>query len=173
MRRVYIFLEQIGLGRRCRCEVDGCDGTGQLAVHFFREGRIDVPCPQTGFDVAYRDLLVVRGQGAGKGRRRVAMDQDQVGLFLGQDVFQAHEGLGRNVVQRLPLGHDIQVIVRCNLEEIQYLVEHLTVLGRNGDDGLDPVGMFLQFQYDRGHLDGFRPRTEYSHYLDHNKKTSL
>ena len=59
MRRVHVFLEQVGLGRRRRRKVDGRDGTGQLAVHFFRERRIDVPCPQTGFDVAYRDLLVI------------------------------------------------------------------------------------------------------------------
>ena len=30
-----------------------------------------------------------------------------------------------------------------NVEEIQDLVEHLAMLGRNGDDGLDLVGMFL------------------------------
>ena len=143
MRRVHVFLEQVGLGRRRRRKVDGRDGTGQLAVHFFRERRIDVPCPQTGFDVAYRDLLVIRSQGAGEGRRRIAVDQDQVRFFLGQDILQAHEGLCRNVVQRLPLGHDIQVIVRRNPEEIQDLVEHLAMLGCNGDDGLDLVGMFL------------------------------
>ena len=123
--------------------MNGRHGPSELAVHLFRERRVYIPCPKAGFDVADGDLLIIRSQGTGKGRRRITVNEDQIRLFFGQDVLEAQERLRRNIVQGLALGHDVQVVIRRNPEQLQDLVEHLTMLGRDGNDRLNAVGMFL------------------------------
>ena len=55
---------------------------GQLAVTFFRPRGIDIASPQTSFDMTYRNLLVIGGQGSGEGGSSVAMDQHDIGLSI-------------------------------------------------------------------------------------------
>ena len=57
-------------------------------------------------------------------------------------------------------------MIRLDMKEIQYLVEHLTMLCRNSHHRLNHVWMLLQFKHNGRHLDGFRTRAEHSHDLD-------
>ncbi len=98
LRRIYIFTDEIGPCRRGRGKMNGRNGPGELAVHFFRERRIYIPCPKAGFDVADGDLLIIGRQGPGKGRRRIAVNEDQIRLFFGQDILETQERLRRNIV---------------------------------------------------------------------------
>ncbi len=158
--------QQVLLARLRRSEVEISDATGQLAVHLLRERRIFVIRAQSGLDMANSRLMIVGSQRTGKRRRRIAMDEHDIRLSLGQDLVQALHRPRRDVEQRLPLRHDIEIIVRMDVEKRQNLVQHFAVLGRHRHDGLYLVGMLRELQHDRSHLDRLRTRPEDRHDFD-------
>ena len=117
-------------------EVVGGDAPRDLAVHLLGPGAVDVVGAQSGLDVAHGNLLVEGGQGGGRGGGGVAVDEDDVGLALFQHVAHAGEHAGRDVVEVLPLLHDVQVVVGADVKDTEHLVQHLAVLAGDADDGL-------------------------------------
>ncbi len=154
-RRVDALPDQVfpaeGRGR----EVPAGDAAGDLPVYLFGPGAVDVVGAEPCFDVADGDLLVEGGQGGSHGGGGVAVDQYHVGMRLPVHVAQAGEHTGGDVVQVLPLLHDVEVVMGLYPEEVQYLVEHLTVLSGHADEGLEMVALPLKGFDQRGHFDGF------------------
>jgi len=66
--------------------------------------------------MTYGNLLIIRSQRPGKSRRRIAMDQDEIRFFHFHDRLQPLQGTGRNIIQCLPLAHDVQIIIGTDLE---------------------------------------------------------
>ena len=116
--------------------------------------------------MADRRLMVVRRERARERRRRVAMHKHDVRLFLRQHAIKAVHRLRRDVEERLPFRHEVQVIVRRDVEQPEHLVEHLAMLRRDRHDGRDFVWMLLELQHDGRHLDGLRTRPEDRHDFD-------
>ena len=138
-------------------------GAGQFPVHLFRIGRKLVAGTQACFHMPQLDLGIIGRQGSRKGRSGIAVDQDQVRLRFGNHVFQPQQRFYRDIVQGLPAGHDIQVIVRFDGKQFQHLVQHFPMLGRYRHNRLDEVRIFPHFHHQRTHFDSFRPGTEYCH----------
>ena len=92
-------------------------------------------------------------------RRRVAVHQHEVGAEGLEDPAHAPEHRAGDVGQILPRGHDVEVEVGDEPEEVEHLVEHLAVLGGDAEPRLEArVGGERQRQ--RRHLDRLRPRSE-------------
>ena len=162
----HILCQEVPLGSLRGGKVQGGDAARELAVHFLRERAVDIVGAEACLHMAHGNLVVVGSQRSGKGGGSIAMHQHDVRLLLLQDLVQAHHGLGGNVKEGLSCGHDIQIVVRFDLEEVQHLVKHIPVLGRHRHHGGDFLRVLLKLQHDGCHLDGLRAGAEYSHHLD-------
>ena len=109
--------------------------------------------------------MVIGSQRTGEGSGGIAVNQHYVRLFLRQHLIQSVHSSSSDVKQSLTGSHNIKVVVRLNIEEIQHLVKHFTMLGSNGSNRDYLVGMLHQLQYNRSHLYCLRTGTENSHYF--------
>ena len=95
------------------------------------------------------------------------MHQHKIRRLLLQYAVQTVQDRARDRIKRLPLLHNIQIIIRRNAERIKHRIQHLPVLGRHTDQALDLASVLRHLQHDRGHLDRFRTGPEYTHHLNH------
>ena len=79
------------------------------------------------------DLIIVGGETADECRRRVTVDQDEIRFDFLHDGIESLKTACRDIDQCLPCFHDVQVVIGRNLKQLQDLIEHLPVLGRDGD----------------------------------------
>ena len=94
------------------------------------------------------------------------MHQHNIRLFLLQHLIQAHHSPGGNIKQCLASGHNIQIIIWFNMKKIQYLIQHIAMLGSNSHYRLNLLRMFGQLQHYRSHFNCFRTGTKHSHYFN-------
>ena len=93
------------------------------------------------------------------------MDQNQVGLCLLKDLLHAQQALTGNGGECLPGFHDIEIVLRRELENMQHGVQHLPVLGGHTAQALN-ARPALQLLHQRRHFDGLRPGAEDGHHTD-------
>ncbi|MND78928.1 hypothetical protein D3C80_706490 [compost metagenome] len=136
---------------------------GQAAHPLFRPGRVDIAGAQAGFNVTHRDAVIVGRQGRGKGGGGVTVYQNAIRLELGKHRFQPLQDGGGDIGQILSRLHDVEVIVRLDLEQIEHLVQHLSVLSCDTDSDIH-LAIGLEGLDDWGHLDCFRPCPKYHQY---------
>ena len=162
-----LFLLEILLAEGRRGEIVGGDATSDLAVHLLGPRAVDVVSPETGLDMANRDLLVEGGEGGGGAGGCVTMDQNHIRLALFEHIAHASKHAGGDIVEILPLLHDVQVVIRLHIEDPEHLVQHLTVLSRYSHDCLEILRILLELLHQRAHLDGLRASPENEHYYIH------
>ena len=138
---------------------------GQGPVHLLREGGVFVKGTQPRFHMAHLHLGIERSQSRHKGGGSVAVDQHQIRLGLFQHIPQTAEGLDGDAHQGLGRLHDIQIVIRGDLESLQHLIQHFPVLGGDADNALHFFPA-LQFLHQRRHFDGFRTGAENRHHFD-------
>src|SRR5438093_11448120 len=63
-------------------------------------------------------------------------------------------------MQCLLWNHEIHVLVAGQVKNLQHLIQHLAMLGRDDRHRLDCPFMTLEFLDDGSHFDGFGPGTE-------------
>ena len=90
--------------------------------------------------MADRHLVIERRKRTGKGGRGITVDEHDVRLCLFEHLIQTVQTLLGDGRQRLTRLHDVQVIIRLNIENIEHLIEHLTVLRGNTHNGF---GVFI------------------------------
>ena len=95
------------------------------------------------------------------------MHQYGVGTGLTQHIAHAQQHTGGHVIQVLPLLHDVQVIIRLDVENLEHLIEHFAVLSGNAHKGTEVFRVCLECLDQRGHFDGFRTCPENKHYGFH------
>ena len=93
------------------------------------------------------------------------MHQHHIGLRLLEHIIQPMQAFLCNQCQRLPRLHDVKVIIRLDLKNIQHLIQHLAVLRGDADDRLG-MGILFQCMHQRRHFDRLRPRAEHSHHFN-------
>ena len=112
------------------------------------------------------NLVVVRSKRTGKGGRRIAVDEHEVGTLLPKHLVNTMQGARSDVKERLPRRHDVEVIVGDDAEEVQYLIEHFTVLRRNERPRFDLITVTHELHDNGCHLDRLRPRAKDRHDFD-------
>lgn len=122
---------------------------------------------QARLDMANGDLQVEARERRGEAGRGVPVDQDHVGLLVLEDGLELDQHVARHVEQRLARLHDRKVVVRRHVEDAKHLVEHLAVLARHGNDGLELIPARLQLVDERAHLDCLRAGAEDEHDFFH------
>ena len=100
------------------------------------------------------------------------MYQYDIRLNLLQGGFDTVENIGRNVKQCLLVLHNRQVIVRNDMEGLQHLIQHLTMLTCNTNDCLY-IPPCLQLVDQRTHFYCFRSSAENQHDFFHEYSTSV
>ena len=167
-RGVLALAQKILRGELRRSKVKLADDADRLTVEFLGIRTVDVVGAQTRFDVTDGDLQIEAGKRSYKGRARISVDQNNIGLDLFKDSFDTAEDVRRDVKQRLLVLHNIQIVVRHDAEGRQDLVEHLTMLCRDADDRLQTFS-FFQLVDQRAHFDCFRTCAENQHNLFHKR----
>lgn len=87
------------------------------------------------------------------------MDQDYVGPPFPEHMTQANQNSISHLGKVLSRLHEIQIVIRLDIEKIQNLIQHLAMLGRYAYAGFQGAG--LQGFNHRGHFNRFRPCSEY------------
>ena len=158
-------VEQVSLRLLGRREVVLAHDVDDLAVELLGPGAVDVVRAKSRLHVAYRDLQVEASKRCRKARGGVAVNEHHVGLLTLQHRLELQQHIAGDVEQRLARLHDRQVVVRHDVEHMQHLVEHLTVLAGDAHDGLEVAGTRLQLVDERAHLDCLRAGAKDKHYL--------
>lgn len=66
----------------------------------------------------------------------------------------------RNLCQALAWADDVQIVIRPDGKQLQDLVEHLAVLGRDNSQGLESARVRLEASDQRSQFDGLGARAE-------------
>ena len=93
------------------------------------------------------------------------MNEDDIGLHRVEYVAHTRQHAGGNVVEVLPLLHDVEVVVGRDVEDAQHLVEHFAVLSRNAHDGFEFRRVSPEFLDHRRHFYRLRSRAENQHHF--------
>ena len=153
--------------RRCgRCKMKGRDTAREPPIHLLGERRIDVMRTQSRLDMPDRNLMIVRSKRPRKGCRRITVDKHEIRAILLEYFVDAHHRSCRDVKEGLPRRHDIEVIIRHDVEKMQYLIQHLAMLRRDQRFRFDFVRMLHELHDDGRHLDRFGARAKNRHHFD-------
>ena len=120
---------------------------------------------QAGLHMPDGYLLVECRQRRSGRRGGVAVHQHHVGPDFFEHVAHAGEHAGRNVVEVLPLLHNVEVEIGVDIEYTQHLVQHLAVLSCNTHNRLEFRRMLLELLHQGAHLYCLRPCSENQQYF--------
>ena len=156
-----LLFEEVLLAKGRGRKVVGGDAASDLAVHLLGPRAVYVVGAEAGLYVAHGNLLVERSEGSGGGGGGVAVDQHHIGLARLEHIAHTGEHAGGDIVQVLPLFHNIEVEVGLHLEDAQHLVQHLAVLSRHAHNRLKLLRILLELLHQRAHLNRLRPRSKH------------
>ena len=162
-----LFRLQVTTRKRRRREIIRSNTACNLPIHLFRPRVIDVVSSQTSLHMPHGNLLVEGGEGRSSTGCCISVYQYDIGRALLEHVTQTRKDASRNIIQVLPLRHNVEVIVRFDIKDGQHLIQHFAMLARDAHDGLKLCWRFLELFHQRAHLNGFRSCTKDQHYFLH------
>lgn len=136
----------------------GEDG-GDAAVDFFGEGGGFVAGAEAGLDVAEADAVVEGEEAADHAGGGVALDDEGVGAEVFEDGFEVLEDAGAEGGEALAGGHEVEVVVGPEGEEVENLIEHFAVLGGEADAAVG-IGAGAEGEHKGGEFNGFGAGSE-------------
>jgi hypothetical protein len=142
-----------------RGEMQRGDPGDQPPVQLLGEGSRQVSRAQPRLDVADRNAAMEGGQGAGCGRRRVALHQQQLRGALREQGVEPLEHPGGHGRGGLSGAHDLQIVVDPDAELGREGVEQVRVLGGRHRLYRQPIPR-LEGTQDRRQLDDLGPGPE-------------
>ena len=92
------------------------------------------------------------------------MHQYAIGIDLFEQGIDPGHQPCKQAVEGLPGDHDVEVVVRLDIEQLQHLVEHVPMLAGGADNAFNAFGLG-QAVDQRCHLDTFRASTEQRQYF--------
>ncbi len=124
------FGEQVRLSPGSGGEPEGTDAVRQKAVHLLRKGLGEIPAPKPRLHMPQGNPPVEGGEGCGKGGGGIPVHQHHIRMNAVEDLAALLKHRCGDVIQSLPLFHDVQKIIRLQAEEAQRLQKHLPMLPR-------------------------------------------
>src|SRR5699024_890032 len=122
-----------------RSEMEARDLTREFPVRLFGGRTGDIGWTQARLEVDDGDTAVEGRDRRSHDRGGVALDEDCFRRRLGEDGIEFADDAGGDPVESLSGGHDVEVEVGLDSEEVVDLVEHLPVLGRDESAGAKVV----------------------------------
>jgi hypothetical protein len=98
---------------------------------------LQIPGAQTSLNMAYRYLPVEGSQRRTQYRRRISLQQYQGRAVMAQVMVHRVNGAGGEASQRLVRLHELQIPMRGDTEDREYLVEHLPMLSCDAHPALE------------------------------------
>ena len=132
-----------------------------LTIHLLRPRTVDVVGAQTSLNMTYRNLLIESSKCGCSTGGGIAVYQHHIGLALLEHIAHTSKNTGRDIVEVLPLLHDVQVVIGLHIKDSEHLVQHLTVLAGNTNDSLEIFRIFLELLHQWAHLNGLRTGSKY------------
>ena len=164
--RVFALLQKILFGKLCRSKIESTDDADRLTVEFLRIWAVDVICAQTGLDMSNRDLQIEASQSCDKSSGGISMNKNHIRLDLFQNIFYSAKDIRCDIEQSLLVLHDGQIVIRNNMEGLEDLIQHLTVLTGYADNCFK---IFLVFSsLTNGHIliaSGLVPKTNITFFM--------
>ena len=160
--------KKVVAAERRRCKVILAYDAYSFTVEFFRIRAVDVIGAKPSLHVSHGNLLIKACKCSDEGGRRITVNENNVRFYFVEDITYSIQNISRNIKQGLAGLHDGKVVIRHYTERIENHVQHLTVLRRNADDGLNCLAC-LQLIDERTHLDCFGSCTEDEHYFFHDR----
>ena len=139
----------------------------QQPIHLLRPWAINIMCTQTSFHMSHRYLLIKSSQSCSCRSGSIPMYQYHIGLYLFQYITHTGQHTSGHIIQILSLLHDIQIIIRFDVEYLQHLIQHFPMLSGYAHHSLYPFWLFLEFFHQRSHLDCLRTGAEDQHHFPH------
>ncbi len=84
----------------------------------------------------------------------------QIRLRLFENRIESGDHSGRDLAERLPRLHQVQIEIRHNTECVQHLIQHAPMLGGDAYLYRKPLRLAPQTQDNRAELDRLRPRAK-------------
>ena len=113
-------------------------------------------CAQTSLYMPHGDLRIKCSKCGGSRRGGVSMNQHDIGSANLKHIPHSCKHTGGNIIQVLPLLHDVEVVVRLHIKYGQHLVEHFSMLTSNANNSFEIYCVLLELFYQWTHLDGLR-----------------
>ena len=82
------------------------------------------------------------------------MNEYDIRTALLKYVTESGEDTCSDIGEVLTLLHDVEVVVRGYIEDLEYLIEHFAMLTGDAHDGLELIGTLLELLDQWAHLDG-------------------
>ena len=84
-----------------------------------------------------------------------------------EHITKSSEDTCSNIGEVLTLLHDVEVVVRLDIEDGEHLVEHFAMLTGDAHDGFELSISLLKFLHKRTHLNGLGTSAKNEHYFLH------
>src|SRR5258707_12366469 len=97
--------------------MEGRQASDQAAIHLLGVGTERIAGAQARLDVADRNALVKRSEGAGQCCRRIALDEDESGLVSGENRVESPQDTNAQLVGRLPRLHETEVMIDTKADQ--------------------------------------------------------
>ena len=113
--------------------------------------------------VTYRNLCIECCKGSCRRSGGVTMNKYYIRSALFEHITQTDKDTCGYVGEVLTLLHDIEVVIRFHIEDLEYLIEHFAMLSGNTYYCLKILCMLLEFFYKRTHFNSFGTSTKDKH----------
>ena len=133
-------------------EVPARHDARRAPIHLLREGELQAARAQAGLDVRNGDAMVERGECPAERAGGVALDHQRGGPRVGQDRADGGDDAAQDVVERLALAHELQVVIGTDPEQVEHRLNEVAVLPGRDDECRHIPG--VQLGDHRGELDG-------------------
>ena len=158
--------QQICLGILGRSEIILRDDRYRLTVELLRKRTVYIIRTKSRLYMTDRYLQIKAGERGDKGRGGITVYEHRIRLYLLEHRLYTRENIRCDIKEGLSLLHYREIVVGDNIERLEHLIEHLSVLPCHADDGPDTVSR-AQLTNKGTHLYSFRSCTENEHYCFH------
>ena len=168
----YTFAAEIVCGAPGRGEMKRGQFSGKDPVHLFRKGLGEIAGPESGLNVANRNLVVEGCEGAAERGSGIALHNYKLRFLCCEDRFKSRHDPGGRMAERLALSHDVEVVLGLNAKDGENLIEHRPVLRGHTHPDIE-FGEGLQVENDWAQLDCLRSGSEDKKKPDHGTRLVL
>ena len=114
---------------------------GKATIDFFRIWMPLVQRPQASFHMTESNLPIESEQGSGNDGGCITNCQHPIWFKIRKNGIKMREDGCAQFCKGLIVPHQVKIILRFDLKQLQHLIEHLPMLSRNTNARFNPCGL--------------------------------